>query len=489
MTIFFPQPIFQPTNEPVRANKLLPVFQFIAYNNVGVLAAVLDYALIVIASLVASISYHLLVLHAFGDVAELWIGNYSALIFVLLAQSRGHYRPKSLRHFQLRDGLFAWIVMLLFITSLLFLFKISGSFSRGSIMFFSILGFGLVLSSRAIISINLREAVASGALAGQPAIVIGEREELDQSSPSRLLEAYGIKELGRFELPARTSGDHSDLEADSAVVDAAVNAARIHNAKQILLALKWTDGRRRGLVCERLRILPLPVLLLPDRFVGAVLAQATQGWVGETAIEIQRAPLTLTELAAKRVFDLTCAGLGLVVLSPLLAVISLAIMLDGRGPVVFRQRRKGFNGREFTIYKFRSMRVLEDGSTVRQAQRNDHRVTRLGRLLRVTSLDELPQLINVLRGNMSLIGPRPHATAHDDEFTTSIANYAFRHHVKPGITGWAQIHGLRGETPKLDLMMQRIEYDLWYINNWSLWLDLWISARTCLELARRRNAY
>ena len=135
------------------------------------------------------------------------------------------------------------------------------------------------------------------------------------------------------------------------------------------------------------------------------------------------------------------------------------------------------------------MTVLENGRNICQAKRNDDRVTRIGRLLRVTSIDELPQLVNVLCGEMSLVGPRPHAVAHDDEYGRSIGKYAFRHHVKPGITGWAQVNGFRGETRELDLMKERINLDLWYINNWNIWLDLWIIIRTCFEVARSRNAY
>jgi undecaprenyl-phosphate galactose phosphotransferase/putative colanic acid biosynthesis UDP-glucose lipid carrier transferase len=135
------------------------------------------------------------------------------------------------------------------------------------------------------------------------------------------------------------------------------------------------------------------------------------------------------------------------------------------------------------------MNVLEDGSVIHQARKNDTRVTRVGRILRVTSIDELPQLVNVLRGNMSLVGPRPHAIAHDDGYTKLIANYAFRQHVKPGLTGWAQVNGYRGETSRLELMERRIDCDLWYIKNWSFWLDLRILLLTCFELVRGRNAY
>jgi undecaprenyl-phosphate galactose phosphotransferase/putative colanic acid biosynthesis UDP-glucose lipid carrier transferase len=182
-------------------------------------------------------------------------------------------------------------------------------------------------------------------------------------------------------------------------------------------------------------------------------------------------------------------SLGLLVLFPLLLLTYLAIKFDSAGPIIFRQRRKGFNGADFAIYKFRTMKVLEDGPTVRQALPNDDRVTRIGRLLRASSVDELPQLFNVLAGEMSLVGPRPHAVAHDTEYSRTIEKYAFRHHVKPGITGLAQVRGFRGATLDPALMDKRVQLDLWYINNWSLWLDLRIMAGTLVELSSPRNAY
>jgi exopolysaccharide biosynthesis polyprenyl glycosylphosphotransferase len=174
---------------------------------------------------------------------------------------------------------------------------------------------------------------------------------------------------------------------------------------------------------------------------------------------------------------------------PLLILVALAIKIDSRGPVLFRQTRYGFNGKPFKIFKFRSMSVLEDGATIIQARAGDSRVTRIGALIRKTSIDEIPQLLNVLRGEMSIVGPRPHAAAHDDYYLEQIEDYAFRHHVKPGITGWAQVHGQRGETETLDKMQQRVQYDLWYINNWSLWLDCMIMLRTVSEVVRGENAH
>jgi undecaprenyl-phosphate galactose phosphotransferase/putative colanic acid biosynthesis UDP-glucose lipid carrier transferase len=206
-------------------------------------------------------------------------------------------------------------------------------------------------------------------------------------------------------------------------------------------------------------------------------------------IDIQRAPLSRAELAIKRGFDVTLASMLLVLLFPLLVATAIAIRLDSRGPAIFRQRRRGFNGRDFIIHKFRTMRVMEDGDVIQQASRGDTRVTRLGRLLRRSSIDELPQLLNVLQGDMSLVGPRPHAIAHDKEYGALLGNYAFRHHVKPGITGWAQVNGFRGETAHVDQMRKRIEFDVWYVNNWSVWLDFQILMRTCVEVGRTTKAY
>jgi exopolysaccharide biosynthesis polyprenyl glycosylphosphotransferase len=204
----------------------------------------------------------------------------------------------------------------------------------------------------------------------------------------------------------------------------------------------------------------------------AVPAQRSHSIGPRPTTVLERAPLSRLERALKRTVDLFGAAVGLVLLSPFLLVIALLIKLDSSGPILFTQCRSGFNGRKFRIFKFRSMTVLEDGPVIRQATSEDPRFTPFGRMLRRTSIDELPQLFNVLRGEMSLVGPRPHALAHDTEYAPTIAGYTLRYRVKPGITGWAQVNGYRGETGTLNLMSKRLERDLWYIENWSIWLDL-----------------
>ena len=195
-------------------------------------------------------------------------------------------------------------------------------------------------------------------------------------------------------------------------------------------------------------------------------------------------------LDGKDILDRVLASLGLVSFLPLLLVIALAVCLDSKGPALFRQTRTGRNGKPFRIYKFRTMTVQENGPVAQQARRGDTRLTRIGRILRQTSLDELPQLLNVIWGEMSLVGPRPHALAHDEHYGREIPDYVGRFAVKPGLTGWAQVNGSRGGTPTLADMGRRVDLDLWYIQNRTLALDLTILARTVVdEITRRTNAY
>jgi undecaprenyl-phosphate galactose phosphotransferase/putative colanic acid biosynthesis UDP-glucose lipid carrier transferase len=366
-----------------------------------------------------------------------------------------------------------------------FLLKIGAYHSRGALVSFGVLGLGALIGSRWFISRRLGTALARGTLAGTPAVVIGDDQSLAEISRRDLLRRFGASEIGRFKLPFVPSC----IEDSFAVLDEAIESARLNLAEQVLLALPWANEQQREIVCERLQTLPVSVSLLPDQKVSTLLSRSGRNVGTDFAIELQRPPLSSQELTAKRASDLLLAGTMTVLLAPLLAFVSLLIKIDSPGPVLFRQRRRGFNGREFTIYKFRTMHVLEDGPVIPQAQRNDTRVTRFGRVLRATSIDELPQLINVIRGHMSLVGPRPHAVAHDDGYAKLIANYAFRQHVKPGLTGWAQVHGFRGETAYLALMEQRVTLDLWYIKHWSIWLDLRIIGLTCFELIRRQDAY
>ena len=236
-------------------------------------------------------------------------------------------------------------------------------------------------------------------------------------------------------------------------------------------------------------IVPLRICVIPDEATAQFLTRPWRRLGNTLAVEIRRAPLDDVEKVLKRTFDVVVALFGLIVALPLLVCCAAAIRLESPGPVVFRQTRHGFNGRPFRIYKFRTMSVVEDGPKVVQATRRDRRITRVGAWLRRSSIDELPQLLNVLRGDMSMVGPRPHAAAHNDYYMSLIDDYALRSHVKPGLTGWAQINGFRGKTNTIKSMAKRVQLDIWYINNWSLWLDALTVIRTVFEVIRARNAY
>jgi putative colanic acid biosynthesis UDP-glucose lipid carrier transferase len=265
-----------------------------------------------------------------------------------------------------------------------------------------------------------------------------------------------------------------------------LDETREHDAEEFVMALRGSSKVLLETVRDRLRVLPLLVRLLRDRTIRWVPGR-------RTLVDLQAiphvgtgAPLTLSERALKRALDIVLAAAAIIILSPILAGVAIAIKLDSPGPVIFRQRRNGFNGNPFVIWKFRTMTVLEDGPCVTQASRSDPRVTRFGQFLRSSSVDELPQLINVVRGDMSLVGPRPHALAHDNVYKILIADYAFRHRVKPGLTGWAQVNGSRGETKHVERMAERVMHDLWYIGHWSLDLDIKILLRTCFVVLRNR---
>jgi exopolysaccharide biosynthesis polyprenyl glycosylphosphotransferase len=231
-------------------------------------------------------------------------------------------------------------------------------------------------------------------------------------------------------------------------------------------------------------------LLLPARLMQQQIKQLEGSGIplseraAAPALGHQRELSAAPKRLVKRALDIVLCLLAIGLLVPLLVFIAIAIKFDSPGPIIFQQRRSGLNGIPFVVFKFRTMTVLEDGPTVTQARRGDHRVTRFGSLLRRTSADELPQLFNVLKGDMSLVGPRPHALAHDNKYHSLIDNYARRYDVKPGITGWAQVNRSRGETHCIEQMAERVTLDLWYINHWSLGLDIYILLRTCFAIFR-----
>lgn len=231
------------------------------------------------------------------------------------------------------------------------------------------------------------------------------------------------------------------------------------------------------------------VYIVPDFFVFQMLHARWNQIDGLPVVSVFETPISGIDGVLKRGFDLLVGGAALVALALPMAAVAMAVKLSSPGPVFFRQKRYGLSGEEIRVWKFRSMRVCEDGAKVTQASKDDDRITRVGRLIRKTSLDELPQLFNVLDGSMSLVGPRPHATAHNEQYRSLIDGYMLRHKVKPGITGLAQVNGWRGETETLEKMEKRVEFDHRYIREWSLWMDVKILVKTAMVVLKQENAY
>ncbi len=264
---------------------------------------------------------------------------------------------------------------------------------------------------------------------------------------------------------------------------------RENRIKMIFISQPISAQPRICKLLDELQDTTASVYFLPDIYIFDLMQARFDNVDGMPVIAICESPFTGFNSLLKRASDLVLATLIQLLLTPLMLIIALAVKLTSPGPVIFRQRRYGLYGEEIIVYKFRSMTVAEDGAQVVQAKKNDQRVTRIGAFLRRSSLDELPQFINVLQGRMSIVGPRPHAVAHNEQYRKLIKGYMLRHKVKPGITGWAQVNGLRGETETLDKMEARIRFDLDYLRNWSIWLDLWIILRTAQVVLKRENAH
>jgi Undecaprenyl-phosphate glucose phosphotransferase len=262
-----------------------------------------------------------------------------------------------------------------------------------------------------------------------------------------------------------------------------------HRVDLVYLTLPMASQPRIVKLLDELHDTTASIYFTPDIFLFHLIQARMDAIGGIPVVAVCETPFYGVNGLVKRASDIVLALLALALISPLMIAIAIGVKRSSPGPVLFKQRRYGLDGREIVVYKFRTMTVLEDGEVVRQATRDDRRVTRLGAYLRRTSLDELPQFINVLQGRMSVVGPRPHAVAHNEMYRKLIKGYMIRHKVRPGITGWAQVNGLRGETDTLDKMKERIEYDLEYLRGWSLPLDLQIVVKTVFVVLRKQNAY
>jgi putative colanic acid biosynthesis UDP-glucose lipid carrier transferase len=446
-----------------------------------------DALMITIASVASGISYSY---HVFGSIGEpsehMAVAAIVSALFIAFGSSSNLYDSVELLNFksQVQKIAFKWVGIFLFLAAIGFAMKLGQAFSRGVMISFFVTGFVLLVGERAAWRIVLERFVAVRRFSGRKAVLIADKVSTDRGIRD-VLRRHGVHVAHQVSID-RWRGVQDGLDG---IAKSTVALVRGSDIDEIVVGADIDGWTGLDEFLSGLRAVPVPVTLVPFGSAAQLFRLPARTIGDNVAVELQRGPRTVFERGVKRATDIVIASIALILTLPLLILTAVAIRLDSPGPVLFRQRRCGFNGCPFYIFKFRSMSVMEDGRQIVQAQKNDSRITRVGAWLRRTSIDELPQLFNVLAGSMSVIGPRPHALAHDDEFQQVVGKYAFRHHVKPGMTGWAQVNGCRGRTPTVEQIEKRVRLDLWYIDNWSLALDCKIMAMTVLEVLRGENAY
>jgi Undecaprenyl-phosphate glucose phosphotransferase len=399
-----------------------------------------------------------------------------------------------LRGEQLRSVFLHWNTAYLLFAFILFISHATDFYSRGSLIVQYVAGLGMGAGLRLALAPLIGYCLRRGLLGGKRVAVVGEAGSVASIARQLRADGNGVDVLGMVRLPTllerSDSRDPTDSHRDVRDAAAAVEEiARKTVLDEVIISMPWSEESRIRVLVESLATVPASIHLAPEGRAAWTHFLAPSSVGPLSTMRLSRAPLTLRDRVVKRAFDLIAGSAILLACLPLFLLIAICIKLDSRGPVMFRQRRHGFNQHEFRIFKFRTMTTLDDGDVIRQATRNDMRITRVGRFLRRTNIDELPQLFNVIAGQMSLVGPRPHAVAHNNEYSEKIRLYARRHNVKPGITGLSQVNGLRGETDSIEKMRHRVEADLHYIDNWSLFLDIKIMVLTISSRKSFQNAY
>ncbi|WP_262690035.1 undecaprenyl-phosphate glucose phosphotransferase [Kordiimonas aestuarii] len=389
----------------------------------------------------------------------------------------------------LRNVATIWVYVVLGVAAIAFATKSGQGFSRLWAGYWFLLGGVGLLTVRFLWNIAARRAGLAGHLYSRVAIVSSNDKCAADLIDLLQRQSANTIIVGVFGADAATDLKGIEQSTRTGHVRQLIDQCHGLDIDSVWLALDWDNVDEVDAVRASLSVLPCeihaPILPVANVFPGREVGQHA----GLPAVTLGRRPLSSSALILKRAEDLVLGSLLLLLLSPFLLVIAIMIKLDSPGPVFFRQERHGFANGTFKVFKFRSMYFKPpQDNEFRQATKSDPRVTRLGRIIRRTSIDELPQLLNVVKGDMSLVGPRPHPVALSDQVLNDVEAYLARHKVKPGITGWAQIHGLRGETDTLEKMTKRVEYDLWYVDHWSVWLDLRILIMTAPALLDK-NAY
>ncbi len=417
---------------------------------------------------------------AYGGLTGLFYATFAALACSQFLERR---LPSQL---DLQQAFFAWTAAIALTLLTAFLLGMVGDISRVTLTSAYVIGIPAVFGVRALLRSWLESRITAGALHFETIAVVGNRADVlnFMLGGETWRQGHRVVSTLHFE-DARDDNGKLDAEALSQFVARNVRQGTDHVVFVGSLAeLDELDGTVAALKRYAVNLLYAPAARSRTlKFLDVVAIGPNN------VMRFVRTPMSKSSVLLKRVFDVALSGIGLLVLSPFLALIALAIIVESRGPVIYRQARRGFNGETFMIWKFRSMRVTESGYAMTQAQKDDPRVTRVGRFIRATSIDELPQLVNVFIGQMSLVGPRPHAVSHDEQLSHQLAVYAHRQRIKPGITGWAQVHGFRGETSTQAQLEGRVAHDIYYIDNWSIFLDVWTLVLTVFSPATRRNAH
>jgi Undecaprenyl-phosphate glucose phosphotransferase len=457
-------------------------------------AAATEFVLVAIATYLAAALYHRLILLGSLDPAR-YIPEALLIAILNLLVSIGHRQYSRIqtqtRQAFLWNGVSGVSLVFVFFLSTMFVLKHSEDYSRITVVIQAVSVCLAILCTRAIWFSLLHRSIASGLVDARRVILIGDPAHCLHFSARAM--ATGIRTVCSFELPtARAySSAHALRNTVRALPDARqlIADCRPFRADDIIILISQQEVPSALALASALSDLPVDVHVVPVGSLELMAISRITQFGDMVTMRISQSPLTPFNRAIKRAFDVAAAIVGLILLSPLFIIVSLAIKLDCPGPVLFRQTRHGYNNEFIRVLKFRSMTVMEDGDHFTQVMRHDPRVTRLGRFLRRTNIDELPQLFNVLIGDMSIVGPRPHATAQNDTFAELISSFSRRHKVKPGITGWAQVNGYRGDTDTLEKMQRRVEHDLYYVDNWSFLFDLRIILLTLFSREVYMNAY
>lgn len=417
----------------------------------------------------------------------------AVLLFAVIAEMRGLYRSWRASSLAEEAGalLFAWLLVVVTLLMLAFVTKTSDQFSRLVVTLWFVSVPLVLWGVRLVVRGLLRYVRSHGANIRTVAIVgnnaLGQRlvRHLNQ------MPWAGLVVMGFFDYRQRGEASVEVGKSSYSLGNMEDMLEQVHDGKidTVYIALPIANERRIEELVNQLSDTTASVYVVPDLFISEMMRSRWIDFGGMPLVSVYETPFCGLYGWVKRLEDVVLAILILLLIAPLMLAIAIAVKMSSPGAVLFKQRRYGLNGTVVEIWKFRSMTVCEDGDHVPQARKNDARITPLGAFLRRTSLDELPQFFNVLQGTMSVVGPRPHAVAHNEQYRKLIKGYMLRHKVKPGITGWAQVNGWRGETDTLDKMSKRVEYDLEYIQNWSLWLDLKIVFLTVLRGFGGKNAY